>query len=51
VEYIFREQRIEGRIIFRRGQIFPCSAYRVKNSFSLRVSWWKGLRVLDGIHI
>jgi hypothetical protein len=39
-EYIFRGQMVEGRIIFRRGQIFPNSAYRVKNSFSLEVSWW-----------
>ncbi len=43
MENIFRGQRIEGRIIFRRGQIFPCCGFRVKNSFSLRVSWWKGL--------
>jgi hypothetical protein len=45
-------QRIErGGLFLKRGQIFTCSLHRVKNSFSLRVSWWKGFRVLGGVHI
>jgi hypothetical protein len=44
VEYILRGQRIErGGLFLIRGQIFPCCGFRVKNSFSSRVSWWMGL--------
>jgi hypothetical protein len=44
-EKIFRGQRIE------RGGLFLRRGHRVKNSCSLRVSWWKGFRVLGVVHI